>query len=71
MYASTISLSETSQSSTSCLRMRWRSRSNGPSNTGVRTAYDIGSSVPAVDPRERHPGSTAEAKLARRPRRRL
>src|SRR5258707_12907800 len=35
--------------------MRWRSRSKGPSNTGVRTAYDIGSSVPAVDPTERHP----------------
>ena len=54
-YASTISASDTSQSSTSCLRIRWRSRSKGPSKTGVRTAYDIGSSVPAATPSGGHP----------------
>ena len=44
--ASTIAESDTSQSSTSWLRMRCRRRSNGPSNTGVRTSYGIASSVP-------------------------
>ncbi len=40
-YSSTIRESEISHRSTSCLRIRCRSRSNGPSKTDVDTSYDI------------------------------
>src|SRR5262249_50287784 len=40
-YSSTIRDSEISHRSTSCLRIRWRSRSKGPSKTDVDTSYDM------------------------------
>ncbi len=43
---STMCASEISQRSTSSFRIRCRRRSNGPSNTGVETAYGTGADYP-------------------------